>query len=161
MSTKSFDNLALFALHLAEAAVAVRAFELHALDRAAKLVETAAKAEFGTYQPEVGPFAAWAPLADATVADRVRQGFTPDEPLLRTGALRDSISRQVSGNEALIGSTSDVMLYQELGTSKIPPRPVLGPAAFSNQKAVQALLGESLMHAIEYGASGGFTDLPE
>jgi HK97 gp10 family phage protein len=161
MSELTFDSMAVFALHLAESAVAVRIAEHHALTKAAKLIEKTAKAEIGAYQPAVGPFDAWAPLADSTVADRTSKGFTPDDPLLRSGELRDSIGYEVSGNEAAIGSTSDVMVYQELGTSKIPPRPVLGPAAYSNKEAVQAILGKAVVHAMEYGNAADFIALPE
>ncbi|HEV2700470.1 MAG TPA: hypothetical protein VGV09_02480, partial [Steroidobacteraceae bacterium] len=96
------------------------------LEHVGKRIEATAKKEIGTYQPEVGQFPAWAPLAESTMADRVAQGFPADEPLLRTGELRDSISHEVRGHEVAIGSTSDVMVFQELGTSRIPPRPVLG-----------------------------------
>src|SRR5205814_4154762 len=100
-------------------------------------IEATAKAELGTYQGAVGPFDAWAPLAEATQQDRVAKGFTPDDPLLRSGELRDSISHQVEGLTAVAGSTSDVMVYQELGTPEIPPRAVMGPAGMSNRAVIE------------------------
>lgn len=151
IATKTFDSLSAFVLHLTAAEVAVRAAEHRALTKAVKLIEKSAKEEIGVYQPAIGPFPAWAPLAESTVADRVSKGFSPDEPLKRTEALRDSISSEVSGNEAVAGSDSDVMVYQELGTSTIPPRPVLGPAAYKNMEAIGKLLGSHVVSAILHG----------
>lgn len=158
---REFNSLAAFSMHLVKAAIAVRVAEHLALDRAAEIIEKDAKRQLGTYQPEAGPFAAWAPLAAATVADRIAKGFTPDDPLLRDGTLRDSISRTVEGHEAAIGSTSDIAVYQELGTEKIPPRPFLGPAAFNNREAVEKVLAQYVLGALEYGAVGSFAALPE
>jgi HK97 gp10 family phage protein len=161
MSERAFTSFLDFAVHMAEAAVAVRVAEHHALDHAAAIVEKDAKKRIGTYQEEVGPFAGWAPLAESTVKDRVSKGFTPDDPELRTGELRDSISRQVEGLEAAIGSTSDVMVWQELGTEKMPPRPILGPAAYANREKIEKALGHAVLHALEYGAARNFVELPE
>lgn len=114
-----------------------------ALDESAALIEKDAKAEIGTYQEAVGPFPAWAPLAPSTVADRVRQGYAPDEPLLREGDLRDSITHETRGLDAVVGSNSDIAVYQELGTEHIPPRPFLGPAAVHDERAVVRKLAEA------------------
>lgn len=86
-----------------------------------------AKSKFGHYPETIK----WPELADATKTDRVRKGFSENDPLLRDGTLRDSIEFVVSGSSAVVGSTSEIMLYQEKGTYKtgwsgkgIPPRPV-------------------------------------
>ncbi len=57
------------------------------------------------------------------------KGFPANNPLLRSGELRDSITMRSDGNGAIIGSPLDIALYQENGTEHIPPRPFLGPAA--------------------------------
>ena len=120
-----------------------------ALDHAAKLVEAEAKREIGDYQPDKGPFAAWAELADSTQKDRAAKGFPENEPLLRTGALRDSIEHTVkSHHEAEVGSDSLIAVYQELGTNHIPPRSFLGGAAFTKSHEVRALLGHSVIATI-------------
>jgi len=93
-----------------------------------KEIEETAKEEIGVYQPAYGPFNAWAPLAESTKADRVRQGYSEDEPLLRSGELRDSIGSEVVGLAAIIGTKSEIGLWQEVGTAHIPPRPFIGPA---------------------------------
>lgn len=119
-----------------------------ALDAAAAAIEREAKAEIGTYQrSDMGPFQPWAELKDATKQERVRLGFTENDPLLRTGELRDSISREVRGLEAVVGSDNDVMVYQELGTRTIPPRAVLGLAASRKTQDVMKLVGEGLQVA--------------
>jgi len=113
-----------------------------------KEIEEAAKEEIGVYQPAYGPFDAWAPLAEVTKADRVRQGYSEDEPLLRSGRLRDSIQSEVMGLAAIVGTKSDIGLWQEVGTDRIPPRPFIGPAY------VRKI--DPLMEAIEAMISRGF-----
>lgn len=124
--------------------------EAEGLHKAAEIVKAEAKASVGEYQPQSGPFAAWAPLADATKVDRVSQGYPEDEPELRSGALRDSIESTVLPNmrEAEVGSDSDVMVYQELGTAKMPPRSILGGAAARREQDVVDLLSDRAVIAL-------------
>lgn len=143
-----FSSLAELGFELAESAIAVP-LALHAgVEQCANLVEKTAKAEIGHYQPATGQFPEWAELAESTKDDRVSRGFSENDPLLRTGGLRDSISHQSSALEAVIGSDSDNMVYQEFGTKAIPPRPVLGPAAFRNKEKIQAILGAATLSGI-------------
>ena len=153
--SKSFGSLAHLAAHLGTLVVAEHEMEHRALERCAKMVEKHAREKVGEYQPETGPFAAWAGLADSTIADRERQGFAADEPLLRTGALRDSIEHTVQDSEAQVGSNSDIAVYQELGTKNMPPRSFLGGALADKlddvrkivgQEAVAALIGEQVFN---------------
>ena len=155
---KEFDSMAALAKHLVSLEVKRLVVMHSAMDHAAQVVEKTAKDKIGTYQPEVGQFAAWAPLADATVADRIAQGYSPDEPLLRSGALRDSIKHEAGFTEAIIGSTSPIALYQELGTSKIPPRPFLGPAAIENAHKVEKIFGLALV-GMFYGSEPIWSEL--
>lgn len=103
------------------------------LEAILRRIQRTARSEIGTYQSEAGPFPGWAPLAEATKEERVRLGYTEDDPLKRTGALEESIEKERKGLEGVVGSTADEMLFLEFGTSKMPPRPVLGPAAFRNK----------------------------
>jgi phage gpG-like protein len=50
-------------------------------------------------------------------------------PWQRTGDLRESIGSAVDGNVAVVGSTSDVAVDQEMGTSVLPPRSFLASTA--------------------------------
>lgn len=141
---KTFNSPKAFAEHL----LLLAAIEEHALHRglekAAKLVEKTAKSEIGHLQPEVGPFPEWAELADSTKEEKARLGYFFNDdynPLLRTGELQESYTHEVKGLEAVIGSKSDIAVYHEFGTPKMPPRPVLGPAAFRNKEKIRAIIG--------------------
>jgi phage gpG-like protein len=120
-----------------------------ALDRVAEHIERDAKGRIGHYNGAVGPFAAWAPLAPSTVQDRASKGYAPDEPLLRTGDLRESIGKEVRQDEATIGSDSEVAVAQELGTSKIPPRSFLGAAGAAAIPMIQAEFGMAIVTAVK------------
>lgn len=130
---KEFQSFGSFARHLLVTAAVGEEVTHHITEKAGKIIQKDAQKRIGEYQGYTGPFNSWAPLAEATIADRVAKGFTPDDPLLRTGDLRDSIQVEAKGNEVIVGSDSDIAMYQELGTEKIPPRPFLGPAAFDSK----------------------------
>lgn len=88
------------------------------------VAESKAREAIGTYRYD------WTPLAESTQADRVRQGWPADEPLLRTGALAASIQHKVEttpiGAEGLVYSDDIIAFYQEMGTDRgIPPRSFL------------------------------------
>lgn len=93
-----------------------------------KDIEETAKEELGVYQPAVGPFDAWSPLEEATKTARMRSGYSADEPLLRSGELRSTIESEIAGLAAIIGTKSEIGLWQEVGTDRVPPRPFIGPA---------------------------------
>lgn len=125
------------------------AAQTEGLERAAQCVEAEAKSLIGSTEVAgAGPFAEWKPLAEATVADRLRQGYSADEMLLRTGELRDSISHVVRGNEASIGSNNPIAVYQEIGTDKIPARSFLGISLIHRSRDVVRLLHEATAYAL-------------
>jgi hypothetical protein len=70
-----------------------------------------------------------APLAESTQAERESLGFTPNDPLLRTGQLRDSITSKIgevgNGIRVEVGTTDPKMLFLELGTVHMPSRPAI------------------------------------
>jgi phage gpG-like protein len=90
----------------------------------------------------------FAPLSEATMEGFVHPyGFripgkrelgyvgheSTTDPLLRTGALRDSIRAESDDHRMVVGSNSQIAVYQELGTHNpltgdIPPRPFLALA---------------------------------
>jgi hypothetical protein len=94
------------------------------LDKVGELASTMAAAYLGTYQP------GWPALAESTIADKIAQGFPVPSPLLRTGAMRESIRHEIDPTllEVAVGSSDPKALWQELGTSRIPPRSFLGLA---------------------------------
>ncbi|MGJ7529856.1 hypothetical protein [Variovorax sp. GB1P17] len=142
MEMHSFGALA---AHFSRLAVIGDAVTHHIVEQAAEVIEKDAKARIGSYQDGIGPFPAWANLAPATIDDRLRKGFTPDDPLERTGGLRGSYSHQATGDTAVVGSPSEIALYMEQGTSKMPPRPVVGPAAMSSRHAVGKVAATTLV----------------
>ncbi|QEH36502.1 hypothetical protein OJF2_50860 [Aquisphaera giovannonii] len=139
------------AAKLGEIALQQHEMEQHALEKAAKLVEKRAKEKIGEYQDQAGPFIAWPDLAESTKADRARQGFPEDEPLLRTGEMRDSIEHTVGNGEAQVGSNSDIAVYQELGTQHIPPRSFLGGAVVDEMDRIIKIVGEDAVAALGTG----------
>jgi len=143
-----FSSLGAFIQHVEGLSALVEAGQHEGLARAAAVIEKAAKARIGHYQPEVGPYPAWAPLAAATEAQKARMGFPSDAPLLASGAMRDNISTEMSGNEAVIGSPDDRAVYHEFGTSKMPPRPVFGPVAFNCAEEVGQLVGGAVIASL-------------
>lgn len=151
-----------FASHLALLTLEIDHAETQGLERAARIVQREAQQSVGTYQAAAGPFAAWAPLAEATREDRTRQGYPADEPELRAGGLRDGIEYTVDRQRGLsaeriaeVGSDDPVMEYQELGTSKMPPRSILGGALVRKADEVAEEIGEAYVSALLIGAGSG------
>lgn len=62
--------------------------------------------------------------------------------------MRDSVHREVSALEAVVGSDEDKAVYHELGTDKIPPRPFLGPAVLHCEEKMKRVLGGALVTGI-------------
>lgn len=149
---KEFADLGKMSMHFLEQAVKSVVVLQAANEAIGAHIEKVAKAEFGEYQNAVGPFQAWAELAEATKDDRVAQGYTENDPLLRSGELRDSISHEASPLEAVIGSPDQVMVHQEFGTSKMPARPVLGPAAHNSKEIIEKIVGAAAVTAIVGGS---------
>ena len=103
---------------------------------AATIVHRATVKKFGHYQNEYGPFDKWEPLKKDTKSERVRLGFTEDDPLLRSGELRDSYEVKYSGLMAGVGSALGKAEGMELGDpiKNVPARSTLG-AAFAENEA--------------------------
>lgn len=89
------------------------------------------------------------PLAEATKIDRVRQGYSEDEPLLRSGELRDSIQSEVVGLAAIVGTKSETGLWQEIGTDRIPPRPFIGPAYLRKIDPLMEAIGQTISRSFD------------
>lgn len=137
MSTLTLPQFAGLLMHLSHTLPAARH---HALEAAGQIVEDQAKAYLGTYdaRPE------WQELADFTKEDRVAKGFPENEPLLRTGELRDSIHHVVVGNTAHVGSDDDKAVWQELGTVHIPPRSFLKSAVIASVQHIDHITGQTV-----------------
>ncbi len=117
-----------------------------ALTETMEALKVEARAYIGHELPE------WPPLAASTVAEKERLGYvghvSETDPLLRTGHLRESIEVSIDGLTGVLGSTEPVALWQELGTSRIPPRPFLSLALFHSQPIAAPLFGRALMKVL-------------
>lgn len=140
----------------ADAIVATR----KALAEGAELVKTAAQEAIGHYQSAKGDVPAWAPLTEATQEDRVAKGFTPDDPLLRTGKLRDSIAvREVDEDAMLVGvfdpEMETVAAAMEYGyfnvraNRPVEPRSFIRGTAFEKAEEVGALIGNAFIASMK------------
>ena len=114
------------------------------LRKAAELVRDEAKALIGAEDD------AWSPLADSTVEEKERLGFTgkvsSTDPLLRTGELRASIKvGHVTPEHAIVGTDDPIVRFQEFGTERIPPRPFIGMALHREKDKIEAALGMALI----------------
>ncbi len=88
------------------------------LDKFGSLALSLAAEYPGHYQP------GWAPLAESTLRDKAAKGFAVPSPLKRTGQMAASFAKELVPTEltVVIGSPEKVALWQEMGTSRIPPR---------------------------------------
>lgn len=81
-------------------------------------------------------------------------GSAHDAPWRRTGALQASIGHVSDGLAAAVGSASPVAAAQELGTSRLPPRPFLAPTAAEHGAGLAGQVGGAVADALR-GAVGG------
>jgi hypothetical protein len=105
---------------------------VHALEKAAQIIEDEAKRVIGTY--EYG----WEPLKPETIARKAA-----DTPLYETGEMRDSIEHYVDPDrlKAEVGSNNPKALWHELGTVTIPARSFLMGAAMRKETEIHELTG--------------------
>jgi hypothetical protein len=124
------------------------------IERACQMIQKKAKAAIGKNHE------LWPPLAPSTLADKEKHSFPIPKPLLRTGELRDSIEYTVHGNEGAVGSNDPVVVYQELGTSRIPPRSFLVSSAISSEDRIHRMAAATTMAALA-GHGGHARDVTE
>lgn len=148
-------SLGEFAAHLLTMEADVKLAEEAAVVKGCKIVQRAAKGMLGTPQPF------WAPLKPETIAQKARG----DTPLLETGELKRSIEMTApirEGNTVYgyVGSNSMIAVYQELGTSRIPPRSFLGSAAMGKEREIVEMTGRLVYGAMVDGGRN-FRELRE
>jgi hypothetical protein len=148
-SLSEFMSLGETARALQNAANPMEQAAERAVERICKILVKESKSAIGHYRPDYN----WPQLAQSTQAERARLGYAPNEPLLRTGELRDSIGWQAPFHEmgATVGyvfSTSEIAVYHELGTSKIPPRSFLLPALALKMPQIERILASEFERGI-------------
>jgi phage gpG-like protein len=144
MKDMSVFTLAEFAANLAAADVALDVGSEIALAKSCAMLSGAAKDLIGVPHDE------WPPLAPATLAHK--DGV--NTPLLETGEMRDSITWNSDEHEGYVGSNNKKLVWNELGTSHIPPRPVLGLALTQNEHKVERLVEKEVGRAIGAALGG-------
>ena len=120
-------------------------------------IEQRAQAKLGEYQ------SGWPQLEASTQSERVALGFSPNDPLLRTGGLRDSIQGDVDqisgGYRVVVGSNAPQARIQELGgvnagswgqngAKDLPPRPYLAPTVVESEETIQILVASNIAREI-------------
>lgn len=138
---KEFKSFGAFADHLVRVAAESAEVKKHILDSSAEEIQKTAKGMIGEYQGGVGPYPAWEELADSTKAERSRLGYSENDPGYRSGEMQRSVQRHVEGDEAAVGSNDQDLVWFDIGTSRQPPRPVMGPAAIHSKPRVQKIIG--------------------
>jgi phage gpG-like protein len=112
------------------------------VEKACQIVQKKAKAAIGKTHEE------WPALTESTIKDKQRHGYKTPAPLLRTGAMRDSIQYVVHGNEGCVGSDSEIAVFQELGTSRIPPRSFLVSSAIASEDKIHRMAAAATVAAL-------------
>ncbi len=155
---KEFKTFAGMARHFARLATFGPEVVDAIAEKAGETIQGNAKAKLGHYQAASGPFAGWAPLSAATQIERQELGFAPNDPLLRSGQLRDAIEMSVVHDGVVVGvkpgphvepdgrveDVGEIAISMELG-GRAPPRPFLGPAAFEAKPKVGRLAGVAVI----------------
>lgn len=123
IATRVFETFSQFAAFVSEQAVLAVPIREAGIGAIARVLHRKTRDMFGNK--------ALADLAPSTQAERLRLGFSANQPLLRDGSLlRDSVEMQVGPTFAAVGSPEDVMYYHEFGYfnkrsgTMVPPRPV-------------------------------------
>lgn len=120
-------------------------------------IQAEVQSEIGEYQTGIGGYPATAQLADSTLDRKARagtgKGGNPDAPLWATGAYHDSIDvrMDIATLSVEIGSNDEKAIRHELGTDRMPPRPVFGP---STMRALPPLI-PAISAAASFGIKGG------
>lgn len=148
---REFGSVLEFAEHLIKLEAGLKVIEHKALGAALTILEKDMRGQIGEYQDAVGPYPAWAALADSTEAEKEAMGYPLNAPLERKGDLLRSFTHDQHGDEGIVGSTDPVMEYHEFGTDRMPPRPVVGPALERSREPIEHLLGHALVEAIVGG----------
>lgn len=129
----NFDSLGALARHFDDVANRLPRAINRELETQGAAIEAKAKAKFGTYQE------GWPSLAESTKQERVRQGYTPDDPLFRSGELQSLVTHAVDEGGLFVGvepgtslaggaDAALVMGVHEYGSTdgRVPARPVFG-----------------------------------
>jgi len=154
---RKFKDVKDFAQFMQSRALPALPSALHrGVEDGSNLILKTVQAQIGHYLDGPEPGLPTAPLAKSTIDDRIRKGFTPDDPGLRTGEMRDSYGVRIdeAGQTvaASIGSDDIKAIVFELGRweqgNYQPPRPELSIAAMRNEDKVVAGVARLVTRAL-------------
>ena len=156
--TQRFTSIASFVRHLETRPAAMEKAEQQGLKLVGQLFVAECQALIGQ------ELDSWAPLAASTVIEKERLGYvgrvSATDPLLARGDLSLSFSYELHRHMVVFGSDDPVMLFHEYGTSKMPPRPVVGPVTAHHGKEGAELVGNYMAGALA-GRNGPLKPLPQ
>jgi len=141
---KTFKSFKEYEDHIKKLIATEAVYKKAALHTAGSYLKGAGKRKFGVYQKDNGLYEEWTELKSSTQSQREKAGFSPNDPLHRSGKLMDSLEYVVKGDSVINGSRDPIMAYQELGTIHIPPRPVLGAAMFESRDKIKKIISLSM-----------------
>lgn len=173
---REFDSIGDFVRYLETLQAKVEIAAQQGVAEGGKMIQEEAKKSIGHYQGAAGPFAAWAPLSEATLngwdnarghhyPGKIDLGFSPpDNPLLRTHELEHHIELSIGRHKAVIGvpdemvgsgttedpsrNVGDVAVWQEFGTRYMPARSFLGRAGYVRGKDAAHAIGHAVYLAL-------------
>lgn len=142
-----------FERRLLAAAATVELEVRWAIEYGAIAIELQAKREIGQYHPALGPLPRWPSLRPSTLREKRRLGYAPpDNPLLRTGAMRAAITHSVSGPgekiETRVGVNGVVAVVQERGGGRVPARSYLERAARRKERQMVERIATGVRRAL-------------
>lgn len=151
--SKTFGSFGEFGKFIGQRPERIKSERAEALGDIGESVSQLAQSKAGFYQDAVGPFQAWAPLAESTMVERVEKGFTPNDPLFRTGELAQSYTFAVDGSDSVsVGSPLDKAADMEFGVGGVvPARPVVGPSMYEEKDISAARIKRATNDALEKG----------
>lgn len=143
--SRSFRSIGEFVAFMSRQVASLPAAQHAALGEGAEIILREARSYPGTYQP------GWASLQPETIAHK----SAGDSPLLESGGLRDSYgAKVVDAHHAAVGSDDEKATWLELGTPRIPARPVLALAGATKEaevvKAIAHRIGGHLAGQINH-----------
>jgi hypothetical protein len=141
-----FNSFGAFAAHCVASILTMEAKEHIVLHEIGNLVEEKVKHIIGQENVQgLNGFESHEPLAESTIQFKEDHGFTGREsatdPNLRTGELYHSITHvvDVEHHAVVIGSNLDQAVYVEIGTSRQPPRSILGIGGEQSREEIEKL----------------------
>jgi hypothetical protein len=135
-----------FMLLLGRAAAKVKLELVVPTETVMTVIALEAKDAIGTYDfgwPQLSPF---------TQADRASRGFSPNEPLKRTGELQESVVGEAEiaayGAVGVVGSADPVAVFHEFGTKNMPARAIFSTAMLRGIEEVGSKVYAEFAHEI-------------